>query len=173
MIGNLKLKIKNSGFTLLETLASISVLTLAVIGPLALASYAIRSASISQNQLMTFYLAQEAMEYIKNKRDNIALAGLPDWLEGLGNCRGSRGCVIDIPNNNIINCGGGGCPKIKYDSATGFYNYSSGAETSFIREIKLSDVVAGREAKITVTVSWQEIFGPKSFTLEENIFNWP
>lgn len=169
----MKKSIKNSGFTLLETLAALSVLTFAVIGPLTLASYAIRSASVSQNQLMTSYLAQEAMEYIKNKRDNIALAGASDWLEGLGNCRGSRGCVIDIPNNNIINCGGGDCPKIKYDSTTGFYNYSSGVETSFIREIKLSDVVAGREARITVTVSWQEIFGSKSFTLEENIFNWP
>lgn len=169
----MKKPIKNSGFTLIETLAALSVLTLAVIGPLALASYAIRSASVSQNQFTTFYLAQEAMEYIKNKRDNIALAGASDWLEGLGNCRGTRGCVIDIPNNNIINCGGGDCPKIKYDSATGFYNYSSGVETSFIREIKLNDVVAGREARITVTVSWQEIFGPKSFILEENIFNWP
>jgi len=171
-IKNLKLKIKNfkKGFTLIETLASISILTLAVIGPLTLASYAIRSASVSQNQLTTFYLAQEAMEYIKNRRDNNALADA-NWLSGMTNCRSANGCIIDIPNNNIQTCPSG-CPKLKYDSTTGFYSHQTGSDTIFTRQIKFSQI-SGSEEKVSVTVSWQEIFGPKSFTLEENIFNWP
>lgn len=169
-------KIKNlsKGFTLLETLAALSVLTLAITGPLALASYAIRSASYSQNQITAFYLAQEALEYMKNRRDNNALIGAAEWLDALGFCRGTRGCVVDVPNNQIINCPASDpCPKIRYDSATGFYNYSSGSETPFIVEVKLADVVENREAKISVIVTWQEKFGSRSFTLEENILNWP
>ncbi len=163
-------KFKNSGFTLLETLAALSVLTLAITGPLALASYAIRSASVSQNQLMTFYLAQEAMEYIKNKRDNNALAGA-SWLNGMTNCRSANDCTIDVPNNNVQTCPSG-CPKLKYDGTTGFYNYQTGSDTIFTRQIKFSQI-SNYEEKVAVTVSWQEIFGPKFFTLEENIFDWP
>jgi prepilin-type N-terminal cleavage/methylation domain-containing protein len=161
----------NDGFTLLETLTALSVLSLAMIGPLALASYAIHLAGFSQNQIEAFYLAQEAMEYIKNRRDNNALAGAGNWLQGLDECRGTRGCVIDVPNNDIQNCGNP-CQKLKYDSATGFYNQSTGADTIFTREVKLSDVSA-YEAKISTTISWQESFGQRSLTLEENIFDWP
>jgi len=70
---------KKCGFTLLETLAAVSVLTFAIVGPLTLAYYSIRSSSVSQNQLTAFYLAQEAIEYIKNLRDNNALTGKANW----------------------------------------------------------------------------------------------
>ncbi len=173
---------KNSGFTLLETLASISVLAFVITGPLTLASYVIRSASISQNQFTAFYLAQEAIEYIKNLRDNNALTGKTNWLDGLapsgsgnGLCRNDKGCTVDIPYNNIDQCpGSGDCPKMRYSSDTGFYhqNTSFGTESSFTRKIKL-EYVRAYEEKITITLSWQEKFGSKSFTLEENILNWP
>jgi prepilin-type N-terminal cleavage/methylation domain-containing protein len=169
----------NEGFTLLETLTALSVLSLAVIGPLTLASYAIHLAGFSQNQIGAFYLAQEAMEYIKNRRDNNALTGESNWLKdmapsgsGSGLCRNPKGCIVDVPNNNVQSCSPSECPKIKYDAVTGFYNYVSGTETTFIREVKL-DYVSNYEEKISIIVSWQESFGQRSLTLEENIFDWP
>ena len=179
-IKNLKLKISaqggsasggqnSAGFTLIETLVSIFVLTLAFTGPLSLASYTIRSSSVSQNQFSAFFLAQEAIEYIKNRRDNNTLVGAADWLEGLGPCRGVNGCVVDITNNNITNCPGPGCPKLKYDSANGLYNQTTGTDTVFTREVKISDIET-YEAKITATVSWQERSYSKSFVFEEHIF---
>lgn len=164
------LKSQKTGFTLVETLVALSVLILAVTGPLTLASFAIRSSGYSQNQIIAFYLAQEALEYVKNKRDNNALKD-EEWLGGLGNCRGTSGCTIDVPNNDIKNCNP--CQKLKYDSATGFYNQSTGIDTPFTREVKLRDIVEGREAKITVIISWQERLIPRSFSIEENILNWP
>jgi len=160
-IKNLKLKISaqggsasggqnSAGFTLIETLVSIFVLTLAFTGPLSLASYTIRSSSVSQNQFSAFFLAQEAIEYIKNRRDNNTLIGAADWLEGLGPCRGVNGCV-------------------KYDSANGLYNQTTGTDTVFTREVKISDIET-YEAKITATISWQERSYSKSFVFEEHIF---
>jgi type II secretory pathway pseudopilin PulG len=176
------LKSQKHGFTLLETLAAISVLTFAVIGPLTLAYYSIRSSSVSQNQLTAFYLAQEAIEYIKNLRDNNALQRKGNWLDGLapsgggnGLCRNDKGCTVDIPYNIINQCpGSGDCLKMRYSSDTGFYhqNTSFGIESPFTRKIKL-DFVNSYEEKVSVTISWQEKFGFKSFKLEENIFNWP
>lgn len=163
-------KAKNcEGFTLLETLVAIFVLTLAGLGPIALASYAIRSSSLSQNRIVAFYLAQEAMEYVRSKRDNNSIPGA-NWLNGLNSCQNANGCIVDVQNDYIQGCSGT-CPKIKYDSASGFYNQVSGSDTLFIRKVQLSRV-SDYEEKISVTMSWQERFGPSSMTLEENIFDW-
>jgi len=164
---------RKKGFTLLETFVALSILTFVVIGPLTLASYSIRSASLSQNQLTAFYLAQEAMEYVKNQRDNNVLRGV-DWLDKISPCENPKGCTVDIPYNDIQPCPDGGCPKMRYSSDTGFYhqNTSFGAESLFTRKIKL-DNVSSYEEKVSITISWAEKFGARSFTLEENIFNWP
>ncbi len=164
----------------METLVALSILTSAVVGPLTLAFYSIRSASVSQNQLTAFYLAQEALEYVKNHRDINALTGV-DWLNGMaptgsgnGLCRNDKGCTVDIPYNNIAVCPGGGCSKMRYSSDTGFYhqNTSLGIESPFTRIVNLA-YVSAYEEKISVTISWLERTGTRSFTLEEDIFNWP
>ncbi len=174
----MNIKIKNNfGFTLLETLVALSVLTFAALGPLSLATYTIRAASVSQNQFTAFFLAQEAMEYIRNRRDSNILSGA-NWLDGMapagagnGLCRGVNGCIADVPNNNIQTCNPPGCSNIKYNSVSGLYNYSSGSSTIFMRKFKLT-YISNYEEKIEVTISWQDKFGLKSFTIEENIFNW-
>lgn len=163
-----------SGFTLIEALVAISVLVMSLTGPLTLAIKSISEAKISQNQMIAFYLAQEAEEYIRNRRDSNFLSGA-NWLTGLNNCWVANGCIVDIPNNQIINCGGGGCPNIKYDDSGQYYNYANGQNTIFKRTINIDRINIGGgldEAKVAVTVEWPEKFGVKSFTLEDHLFNW-
>ncbi len=163
------------GFTLLETLVALTILTFAVLGPLTLAAFSIRSASLSQNQLTAFYLAQEGLEYIKNRRDNNALANpTGDWLGGVTNyCETTAGCTVDVSNDTISPCPSGICPNLRFDSINGVYSYApGGTNTLFIRKIQLTHI-EDVEEKVDVTVSWQERFGSQSFTLEENIFDWP
>lgn len=164
-----------NGFTLIETLVALAVLTMIVIGPLTLATKSISAALVSQNQITAFYLGQEAIEYVLNIRDNNFLQSL-DWLEGLNQCFGANGCYVDIPNT-IINPCGTNCPKIKYDGTGNFYyNYQTGQDTIFIRKVRIKKIDIGGiedEARIEVSVSWSERFGgQKSFTLQKEIFNW-
>lgn len=171
-----KNKNRNSGFTLLETLGALSVLILAVAGPLTLASYVLRSASVSQNRLVAFYLGQEAIEYVRNLRDSNAINGEANWLNGLDACISPNNCAVDLKHNLIKDIAL--CPKLKYDSTYGFYNCDDGSDSTFSRSIQLSPVntsiYEGKiyEYKITVTTSWQERFGIRSFALEEHILNW-
>ncbi len=62
------------GFTLIETMIAVTILTLAVAGPLYAASRAIVAATISRDQLTASYLAQEGIEYVRALRDNEYLA---------------------------------------------------------------------------------------------------
>ncbi len=160
------------GFTLLETLVAIAVFTFSIMGPLSLASYAIRSVSVARNQTIAFYLAEEAVEYIRNKRDSNSLVGDP-WLKNLNQCWGGQGCEIDVPNDDISPYGGSGS-YLRYNPVTGFYNYESGTRTTFKRRVKIDRNVGGRdfETRITVTLTWLERQTTKTFVVQENIFDW-
>ncbi len=59
-----------TGFTLIETMIAVTILTFAVAGPLYTASRAILAATISRDQLTASYLAQEGIEYVRALRDN-------------------------------------------------------------------------------------------------------
>ncbi len=62
------------GFTLIETMIAITILTLAMAGPLYTASRSIVAAQTSRDQLTASYLAQEGIEYARMMRDNQYLA---------------------------------------------------------------------------------------------------
>lgn len=68
---------KNSttnGFTLIESLIAITILTFAVAGPLFTASRVIVATETASDQLTALYLAQEGIEYVRMMRDNEYLA---------------------------------------------------------------------------------------------------
>jgi type II secretory pathway pseudopilin PulG len=112
------------GFSLLETMVAITILMTTIVGPLALASKGIVFADYVKNEITGFYLAQEAVEAIRNIRDgNIKNAG--DWLEVIKQqCTDGNGnsvpCQIDIwnfnpPNYGLKKCSGDieKCERIK------------------------------------------------------------
>ncbi len=176
----------NNGFTLLETLAAIAVFSFGILGPMALVSYSIHSASAAKDQTLVFYLAGEAMEYIRDVRDSNSLAG-NNWLLGLNQCQTSNGCVIDVndinPSQRIQPFSGGNCNSgslIRYNSATGQYNLAatgpSNQLTTFCRyaTVKEDPLGTGRnyEALVTVTVTWSERSYTKTFVTQEYIYDW-
>ncbi len=171
---------RSLGFTLLETIIAIAILSAAILGPLELASRTIGSAVVSRNQITAFYLAQEGIEYVRNVRDDNFLNGR-GWLDGLSDCLGAGGCAVDVPNYDPANpsassaaCSGE-CPNIKYDEAGGyFYNYLSGEETIFRRTVKITPDIGGNpdEANVKSVVYWKGKFTGRSVLIEENIFNW-
>jgi prepilin-type N-terminal cleavage/methylation domain-containing protein len=158
------------GFTLVETLVAISVLVAAVMGAFSAAQIGITLSTYSKNQVIAFYLAQEGVEYIRNTRDNNGLANQP-WLTGLSTCISPNSCMIDSLYNTISQCTVLGiCPLLKQDS-NGFYNYTSGTDTLFRRQIQIT-TVNSNEVSILVTVSWQRGLVLRTFRVRENILDW-
>lgn len=165
-------KIKNSGFTLIETLVAVTILTLGIVGPLELAYRSISYTKLSQNQIVASYLAQEGVELVRHIRDTNKINGEPNWLKNLDKCIGSK-CYIDAQSASLEpDVCGGSCPYIKYSDALG-YNYSSPDPTIFIRNITIDNLVGGTEARINVSVVWNEKIGQKRTDLEETIYNIP
>lgn len=159
-----------SGFTLIETLVAITILLVALAGPLTIAQRGLTSALFARDQITAFYLAQEAVEYVRNVRDENILQG-QNWLQGLNLCRNGSPCYIDVPNDQVSNCGGGTCPRIKFDESTGFYEYQDGTDSRFTRTVEIT-TVNSNEVAVEVTIDWRSGTISNDFSIRENLLNW-
>jgi prepilin-type N-terminal cleavage/methylation domain-containing protein len=190
MIGGIK-KI-TQGFTLIETLVAVLLLSTAVVGPLTVASKGLSAALVARDQMVAFYLAQDAVEYVRFVRDSNKLAGLA-WLSGLADCTGASGCYLDTlgndvdstiggiqPVNDCPSASSGGCPAIqKYDDGAGhkYFSYLQGASTPqrYVRSITIATPQTGEttEGVLTVQVSWRAQSGLVRYvTVRENVYDW-
>lgn len=169
---------KNEGFTIIEALVAIAVLMMALGGPLVLAVSSIGDARASKNKVTAFYLAEEALEYVRNVRDSNFLQRTTEplprttgWLDGLGSCF-SLNCYFDvfISPPSIVSCTGT-CPLMKINNTNNHYGYT-GANSIFTRYIIIDNSLnSGNEAKVTVTVIWDEHGSIRNVALTQNMFN--
>jgi len=163
------------GFTLIETLVAISVLLVSLAGPLSIAAQALQSAYHARNQITAFYLAQEAMEYVRAVRDQNYLAGNP-WLTKLdgtggGNCIDAS-CAVDFPNFTHEVCSGV-CPFVVIGASSDLFNLASGDPTIYRRTLEI-DTLPGTddEVSVTVRVEWRSNRLERSFEIHEQLFDW-
>ncbi len=156
------------GFTLIETLVAVTVLTLAVAGPFNALRGALVNSYIARDQLVATSLAQEGIEYIRSVRDANYLGG-SSWLTGLGSCTPGP-CVVDTAFGTIS-----GTVQPLRLSTGGLYSYvsSSGDKVSvYTRTVSITALAGGTEAKVTSSVSWITRGVTYTTTLTENIRDW-
>ncbi len=166
---------KNSaGFTILEVILAITVLTLAAGGSFILISQTIGSVSVIQSRLTASYLIQEGLEIARNIRDSNWLKnqtwdqGLPagDWEADYTttsfdeDCEEHYNCHIYDDNSFL-----------KIPETDEFYNYSSGTDTIFKRKITISDSQIDK-FKVSVKVFWREKGQIRSLAAQEYLYNW-
>lgn len=179
-------KSSERAFTLVESMVAISILSLAVTGPLLIAQKGLGSAIYARDQITAFYLAQEAVEYVRNVRDSNRITDSADWLAHLSECRGGKSCVIDAGYSSfdhvdaVTECPPEGCPRLFLDTVKGIYGYcgascSGWRTTPFTRTVAIDDSIdPDKEAAINVTIAWStNLFQPlRTFTVKEYIFNF-
>ena len=167
------------GFTLIETLVAVLLLSTAIAGPLTIASKGLSATLIARDQMIAFYLAQDAVEYVRFVRDTNKLSG-NSWLAGLDECTGAYGCTVDPSSGTADTCPGGGCPLIrKYDDGSGhvYFSYTQGTVTpqQFRRTVTLAAPPTGEpdEEVLTVAVSWRTQSGvTRAIEVRENLLDW-
>lgn len=169
------------GFTLIETLVAIFIMAVVVTGPVSFAQSGLRAAFLARDQVTAFYLAQDAIETIKNERDNNILEGGDrDWLVGFNSCvsgTANHACRIDTATSSISpsDCGGNDCPPLKFDDTTKKFGYgSTGSPSKYIRNIYMDEVVDNQELQIVVEIKWTSGFlaTERRIIVQENIYNW-
>ncbi|MFA7216407.1 MAG: prepilin-type N-terminal cleavage/methylation domain-containing protein [Candidatus Paceibacterota bacterium] len=181
--------LRKTGFTLVETLVAISILTLSILGTFTAVQSGLATSSFAKDQVTAFYLIQEAMEYVINIRDNNGLATLytlenggssVPWLSGMSNvstdpCYFGKTCTIDSHLKQIASCSGGfgSCPFVTQNTSTKLYGQSTGGSfisTRFRREIQF-ERMSDYEVSVTVRVSWTSGSFGKTITVKQSLFD--
>lgn len=176
------------GFSLVESIVAIAILAVVVTAPLTLAQRSLNASAYAKDQVTAFYLAEEALEYVRNVRDGNNLSGA-SWLAGLSTCLNQL-CGLDVTADNssyqrIFACASVSDCALTFNPGSGIYGVrrdgsgnpdsANGWQNSpFTRVMRVSSPVAGSgdEAEVEVAVSWKTGLLAKSITLRSKIFNW-
>jgi prepilin-type N-terminal cleavage/methylation domain-containing protein len=172
--------IGRKGFTLVETLVAISILLVAIVGPMTIAAKGLQSAFYAREQITAFWLGQEGVELVRELRDQSALEH-ENWLANIPpSCGNANGCGLDARGVAVNNCTAGNNCRLNYDDGPlaapghrGFYTHAAGTPSQYTRRIFVQESSNNKEAIVTVEVSWQSgLFGAaKTVTIQSRIFN--
>jgi prepilin-type N-terminal cleavage/methylation domain-containing protein len=186
---------KEEGFTLIELIVAIFILSVAVVGIFGAFSIMVVLTYDAADRLTAAYLAQEGVEIIRNIRDSNWLRMEQEsafsWDESLSFCE-SAGCNVDFFTTGddpyvVMPWYNSDLDYLNIDS-NGFYSYDIGGRTKFKRKITIeTDTGAIPEyvMKISVQVSWDKkstMFGPAAsadtcgssncMTAQLLLYNW-
>ena len=181
------------GFTLVETMIAVTILTLSVTAPLFSASRALVVAEISRDQLTASYLAQEGIEYMRWMRDDEYLAAFrtapatastDSWnyfINGGGSnpsasinqCVSPKICTLDPAlsmgyNSSLATYG----DNAQLYLNNGIYTQQQiGTKTAFTRTVQAVTITSIDE-RIVSTVSWSFHGTPYSVTVTDHLTPW-
>lgn len=157
-----------SGFSLIEVLAVLFVVSIALLGLVSLIVQNIQVQSVNKNNLIAYNLAQEGIELIRQTRDSnwrAAAAFDKDLTTGI--------YYIDYRDSKPKQTGNG----LIY-LYNGFYINSTGTEsgaipTIFTREIYLDKpVYDGNPLQVRSLITWIDRGHPYRYELRTLLFNW-
>ena len=182
------------GFTLVETMIAVTILTLAIAGPLVTASRAIVAAQIARDQLIANYLAQEGIEYVRAMRDDeylsayqvggadVSATAWDNFLNGsdaasISHCQNSA-CMFDPSRAmgtgsglSLTPCSGASCTPLYLSSGIYTEQSGNGTMTPFTRTVQAIAVSASDE-RIVSTVSWTFHGTPYTVTVTDHLTPW-
>jgi len=154
-----------TGFTLIETLVALGLITTSLMGVFSLLQQIIGFLPISEQRLVATFLVQEGMEITRNLRDTNQIKGLA-WDNGLTSC--VSGCEADY-QTQIENLLPWNARYLKYDG--NFYNYASDTPTIYQRKITITPQ-GNDELDVMVEVFWQEKGRNHRSAARGNIYQW-
>ena len=153
------------GFSLIEVITAITILTVGIAGSLALVNRTISATSFVRNQFIAWQLAQEGMEVVHNIRNTNWVENVA-WDDGLA--EGASFCVNYDSTSLISPCVGTARDLYIVGNR---YVHTPGSTTGFSRYIEVADEVdvdGVANKRVQSTVSW----GNNTISAEERLYDW-
>jgi prepilin-type N-terminal cleavage/methylation domain-containing protein len=155
------------GFTIIEGLVAVFVITVAALIAYGSSQQVISYSRQAGDKFIAAYLAKEGIELARNVRDS-NWVGVGNWNDGLTGC--SAGCEADRNNSPVFSTWSGTGNFLNL--VGGYYDYSAGTATKFKRKISIDDMGTADQLRISSLVSWKEGAVDKSITAEEILYKW-
>lgn len=155
---------KNSGFTLVETVVSLFVLSIALTPIFFFLNANLKEASLIKDNFIASGLLQEGMEATRNIRDN-------DWHSGnpFGTSIPDGQYRVQWNSQSMLPLAPD--PFLKKDGSNGVFSYDTGEDMLFKRTVTITTITSVEKMVVT-TVTWNERGVSKSISAEDHLFDW-
>lgn len=186
-------KIKNNkGFTLIETMFAVLILTFTIASMMSVVANSLFAARYAKDETTVNFLLQEVVDYIRNDRDTTVFlnggAGntntpWSNFYSKYNNCTNdTRGCYFDVFGDGVPKiCASDGCPYLYYNKnadLTPFYVSDNGGDSSMTKTNFKRKVVVKLnpsntdEINVTVTIEWKNGGLDRSRSLKASFMRW-
>lgn len=159
---------RQSGQMLIESIISISIAVVGLLGILTLLS---RSISLNRNVTSNFvatYLAAEGIEVVKNIIDTSYVNNSNTWKPNLIT-DGDYRVAYDTATKSLLSPSS---DPLFFNDLTGIYDYTNtGQATGFKRTIQITNI-SSDEIKVNAIVRWTDKGEAREVILEDHFFNW-
>ncbi len=188
------LRSSQGGVTLIESIVSIMLLSIAVAGPMTLAAHSIKASGSARNEMIATHLAEEGLEVVHSMRDNNSAddntLGKTAWMANIFvNCHTLPGCIVDATQHQSPNVWNNtlalkpGISTVYLNPGVGLYRQSDvslgspWAATAFQRTILLTGIDDSlnplRQVRVTATVTYPGYGGKtQTISIAEDLYNW-
>lgn len=160
------------GFTLIETLAAIAILLVAVVGPMSVIGGSLSQTSTIRDQSIALNLAQEGVEMARQLRDSNMINAWGGGGVVWSNKLDSGEYAVNSIGGTLLRCPGT-CVAvdrlIRQDATGWYYQGGVGVPTKFNRAVNILDI-SPTEKRVISEVTWVAGSNPKSVKVEESIF---
>lgn len=161
----------SGGFTIIESLIALMILSLALSPMLVVVTMSSRIATSVKNNLVAAMLAQEGIEVVRAVRD-------ANWLNGRSFNVGLNENTIGSTRDGLVQYDTASDlltydanTKLNLNTTSGVYSYTDATPTIFSRKISITRVSAV-ELKIISEVTWNERSRSRIISVEDHLFDW-
>ncbi len=158
----------NRGFALIELLVATGVVTMVMVAVAAGVSVALKNSRYSSEKAQSVRLAQEVVEWMRNKRNVLGWKAFYETIDEDDPNRGAVGsetmyCLGELPESTEGFVGLGnvndpdGCSMI--------------AGSSYRRVVRITKI-SGEEMDVTVEVLWNDGGGDRSTQISASLAHW-
>lgn len=161
---------RSAGFTLIEVIAVLLIISIGLLGILSLIIQNIQSQSINKSTLIAYQLAQEGAELIRKTRDTQWNLGV-DWDTYFPEVSTAHNYYMSYLDAYPSLASPADLTRL-YQDDEGFYSHDpSGDFSGFSRTINLTRLSEG-SLFVRVTITWQEYNRDMSYVLETMLYDW-
>ena len=178
-IQNLNRNIKSKGFTIIETMVSVLIMSVAVVGMMVISSSGVVNLRYLKDKMTATMLSNEGIELVHNFRDSYVInpdsGGWDGFFSSVSGCE--EGCTFDALYPGVINSctvyPDAPCQNLKVINGAYTYGATGAIDTKFTRLIKITPVGAtGEELEVSSSVFWKQGSITHSVSSSTSLMNW-
>ena len=169
----IKMKDRWTGFSLLETIVVLFIISVGLIGIVNLTISSLKAQTLNRNTLIAYQLAQEGLELIRNVRDTNHLSGNA-WDDDItGSPSGTKyrvdfaswpAGISDISEATL---------QLASSTNAGFYLHDSSSPNSlFSRMITITTALGAASSTVESLVQWTEQGQLREYRLQTILYDW-